>query len=166
VRGQRPLKHPVLLSGHRRKRDLVELDAGPREAPPRCPSGVLPATAKKWRALWQSRVAQIWDRTSDLPVLTRYILLWDRWQRYDDLVRQAPMLRGSKEQLRANPLASRMDAIETQLRAMEDQLGLTPAARLRLGISLVEARTALEHYLEANDDADDEEDPRDLLQAR
>jgi P27 family predicted phage terminase small subunit len=143
MRGQRALKHPALLAGHRRRREMVRVEGGGGQPVPRPPAGLLPVTVKTWRSLWRSRVAQSWDRSSDLPVVTRYALLLDRWQRYDDIVRGAPMVRGSKDQLRANPLASRMDAIESQLRSLEDQLGLTPAARLRLGISLVEAQTAL-----------------------
>jgi P27 family predicted phage terminase small subunit len=162
MRGQRPLKNPALLAGHRRRQDVVGLDHAPVVAPPRCPPGVLPGTANRWRSLWRSRVAQAWDRSSDLPALTRYILLMDRWLRYDELVRQAPLVRGSKDQLRANPLALRMDALEGQMHALEEQLGLTPAARMRLGISLVEARNALDTYLQQSP-ADDERDPRELL---
>jgi P27 family predicted phage terminase small subunit len=164
VRGQRPLQHPALLAGHRQQRELAPLGGRESLPVPRCPAGVLPATAKRWRELWKSRVSEAWDRQSDLPALTRYILLLDRWLRHDEMVRTAPMLRGSKDQLRANPLATRMDAIESQLRDLENDLGLTPAARVRLGISLVEARSALDRYLDGHQEDDDgEDDPRDLL---
>jgi len=136
MRGPRTLKDPTLLRGHRTSRDLVPLDL-PADTAPRCPTGLLPETRKYWRELWGSRVATAWDRASDLPAVTRYIRLLDRWLRYDALVAQTPLVRGSKDQVRPNPLAPRMDAIEGQVRALEEQLGLTPASRLRLGISLV-----------------------------
>jgi P27 family predicted phage terminase small subunit len=139
MRGPRTLKDPALLRGHRPQRGLVRLDRAPAVAPPRCPKDILPETRRFWRELWGSRVANAWDRESDLPAVTRYIRLLDRWLRYDGLVSQTPLVRGSKDQVRPNPLAPRMDAIEGQVSALEEQLGLTPAARLRLGISLVEA---------------------------
>lgn len=132
--------------------------AAPTATPPRCPQGVLPETRRLWRSLWKSRVSQAWDRESDLPAVVRYVRLLDRWLRYDAMVTQTPLVRGSREQVRPNPLAVRIDAIEGQVRSLEDQLGLTPAARVRLGISLVEARTALERW--QDDEEDEGEDPR------
>ena len=89
-----------MLRGHRTSRDLVFLDL-PADTAPRCPTGLLPETRKYWRALWGSRVACAWDRASDLPAVTRYIRLLDRWLRYDALVAQTPLVRGSKDQVRS-----------------------------------------------------------------
>lgn len=160
VQGQRPLTHPALLRGHRTGRDLVAIGHRPVVPPPTAPKALLPETKRYWRMLWQSRVASAWDRESDLVAVTRYIKLLDRWLRFDALVTQAPLVRGSKDQLRANPLSLRMDAIEGQVRGLEEQLGLTPAARLRLGISLVEAQTVVDRYLA---DSEEREDPRAML---
>lgn len=54
------------------------------------------------------------------------------------------MVKGSKGQVRANPLAARIDALEAQLRALEEHLGLTPASRVQLGIRLIEGQNALQ----------------------
>ena len=156
MRGQRPLTHPALLRGHRQGRDTVTLDEAPSTPAPRAPAGLLDETRRHWRQIWGSRVASAWDRDSDLVALTRYIRLLDRWLRYDALLREAPLVRGSQGQVRPNPLSLRMDAVEGQVRGLEEQLGLTPAARLRLGIELMEKRVTRWTYPE---DIDVEEDP-------
>jgi P27 family predicted phage terminase small subunit len=151
MRGSRPLKATPLVSGrHRRRRGpgVTLYEEQEARRPPPAPKGLLPSSAATWRRLWRSRVAQSWDRTSDLPVLTRYILLLDRWHRYDELVRQAPVVKGSKGQVRPHPLAARIDAIESQVRVLEEHLGLTPASRVRLGITLDDGPGELDLLME------------------
>jgi P27 family predicted phage terminase small subunit len=144
MRGNRSQVHPALLRGHRTNRLPEYLDRGPAAPPPTAPRGLLPATRKHWRELWQSPVAHTWDRASDIPALCRYITNLDRWSRYEQLVAQAPIVRGSTGQLRANPLALRMDALEDQLRSAEDRFGLNAVSRLRLGIEVLDVQRELD----------------------
>jgi len=142
MRGSHPYKHPATLVGHRPSRPLTRI--GPVEglAPPRAPRGLSAPVRRLWGELWTSRVGSSWDRASDLPAMLRYIHNLERYLRYGELVTQMPMVKGSTGQLRANPLAARMDALEGQLRTAEEQYGLSPLARVRLGIELVKGESA------------------------
>ena len=143
MRGSYPQKHPSLLVGHRRHRIPVPAERGTEQPPPPPPKGLLPLTRSQWRKLWRSPVARTWDRDADLLALMRYIGNVDRWLRYEKLVNEVPIVRGSVGQVRPNPLAKRMDALEEQIRAAEDRFGLNAAGRLRLGIEVLETRRGL-----------------------
>jgi P27 family predicted phage terminase small subunit len=163
MRGNRSQKHPSLLRGHRQRVLPVRLDE-PETGPfPSAPRGLLEATRKRWRELWRSPVASTWDHGSDLPALQRYIANLDRWLRYEKLVVQAPLVRGSVGQLRPNPLAKRMDALEEQMRAAEDRYGLNPVSRLRLGIEVLDTRRSLRELSRPVERELDLPDPRLLL---
>lgn len=136
MRGTRPLKRPELLQGHRRHAQLRSVDTVPTEAPPSAPGGLSADGAMVWERLWRSKLACAWNRETDLCALTRYVLNLDKWVQYEAMVARVPMVKGSKGQLRPNPLAARMDALEGQLRFTEEQYGLTPASRIRLGIEV------------------------------
>jgi P27 family predicted phage terminase small subunit len=154
MRGTRPLKRPELLMGHRRHRALVAVDATPTEPPPPAPAGLLPGTGETWERLWTSFLAGAWNRDTDLPAIARYVLNLDKWCRYEEMVAKVPMVKGSKGQLRSNPLAGRMDALEGQLRFTEEQYGLTPASRIRLGLEIMEHRRSLAEELLARLEGD------------
>lgn len=159
MRGTRPLKRPELLQGHRRHAQLRSVNTVPTEAPPPAPGGLSADGAGVWERLWQSKLACAWNRETDLCALTRYVLNLDKWLQYEAMVARVPMVKGSKGQLRANPLATRMDALEGQLRFTEEQYGLTPASRIRLGLEILErGRDVLEDLLEqwANESSDHE----------
>ena len=149
MRGTRALKRPELLTGHRRHPALRRIDTLPAGDPPPVPVGLRPATEETWSRLWASKLASAWNRDTDLEAIRRYVLNLDKWHRYEEMVAQVPMLKGSKGQLRANPLATRMDALEGQLRFTEEQYGLTPASRIRLGLEILDrGRNVLEDLLE------------------
>jgi P27 family predicted phage terminase small subunit len=161
------MKPPDIARGHRRHPQLVEVEGRAARAP-RPPAGLREETRKLWGQLWHSPVAHAWDPQSDLPVLVRYIRLLDRWLRYDELLSRAPLVQGSRGQLRPNPLAARLDAVEGQVHALEEQLGLTPVARMRLGLSLFAARKAIATRRDTRDEAERrrelaEPDPRRVL---
>ena len=146
MRGNRSQKHPSLLTGHRPPRELTTVTPT-RLRVPTAPIGLLPLTRRRWRELWLSQLAGIWDRQTDLSGITRYILELDKWFRYEVLVQKMPLVKGSKGQLRANPLAARMDAIAQHLRSLEEQYGLTPLSRLRLGIQFTTGRLSMDELL-------------------
>ena len=166
MRGNRPQKHPALLQGHRRHPLPRTLDEGPPLVPPPAPRGLLAGSRRHWHDLWRSPVARTWDRGSDLPALIRYIANLDRWLRYEKLVVQAPLVRGSTGQLRPNPLARRMDALEDQMRSAEDRFGLNAVSRLRLGIEVLDARRSLRDLQRTNHDSwvgIEQPDPREYF---
>jgi P27 family predicted phage terminase small subunit len=156
------MKPPDIARGHRRHPQLVEVEGRAARAP-RPPEGLREETRKLWGQLWHSPVAQAWDPHSDLPVLVRYIRLLDRWLRYDELLGRAPLVQGSRGQLRPNPLAARLDAVEAQVHVLEEHLGLTPSARMRLGLSLFVGRQAVSSW-RTRDQRDLEERKRALAE--
>lgn len=146
----RPPKLPAQRAGHGKGQETAAFRPVSQRAPtlPRPERDALSESAKTyWRSLWKSAAAASWDRDADLPALTVYILDLDQWLRFRALVAQAPLVRGSKEQLRANPLVKEMRVLERQLRATEEQFGMSPRARISLGTSLVEGVSRLDRLL-------------------
>jgi P27 family predicted phage terminase small subunit len=141
----RPPKHPDLRSGHRRSNSLVL--ASPGVHVPQIPLAErrnLSTTAKgMWRDLWCSPAASAWNAEADGPALLRYLIALDTWLAWQLIVKQAPLIRGSKEQLRPNPLITQMRVLERELRATEEAFGMSPRARISLGVSLAHGLSLL-----------------------
>ena len=89
-------------------------------------------------------MVRVWEPLADLPAISRYIVDLNTWLVYRAIVDKSPLVKGSTGQLRANPLARRMDLIALQLRSAEEHFGLTPLSRMRLGIEYTTAMSALE----------------------
>ncbi len=142
----RPAKHPSQRQGHHRKAALeaVQKQAGRRVPPiPAFERGLFGArTRALWRGLWRSPSAMHWDPEADVVPLARYLLQVEEWQRHQQLVRKAPVVRGSMDQLRANPLTASMRELEREMRATEEQFGISPRARLSLGMEIRPAASA------------------------
>lgn len=153
MRGSRPTTHPSQRVGHRRQPTLTQVPSGTTRVPV-APTGLSPRVHRVWRLLWKSGAAGTWDPAADLPALTRYIRNLDRWMGHEEIVRKAPVVRGSKGQLRANPLANRMDALDGSLRATEEQFGLTPLGRMRLGIEVVKGPSPWERLQQSLNEPD------------
>jgi P27 family predicted phage terminase small subunit len=163
MRGSRPTTHPSQRVGHRRQPTLTQVPSGTTRVPT-APTGLTPRVHRLWRILWKSAAASTWDAAADLPALTRYFRNLDRWMGHEEIVRKAPVVRGSKGQLRANPLANRMDALDGSLRAIEEQFGLTPLGRMRLGLEVIkrpDLRAQLQRLIDATDDEDTEYESED-----
>jgi hypothetical protein len=73
------------------------------------------------------------------------------------------VVEGSQGQPVASPLFKVAMALDSEVRALEDRYGLTPAARLKLGIRLGEAARSLEDLARDLDDDWDEDERRRLL---
>lgn len=134
-------KHPSLLQGHRPKPKLITLPARQRvQAPPlpRLPEGQTwhRIARQRWREMWSGEIAATWDRRADLGALYRYIMTFDRWLKFDELVRKTPLVKGSRGQVRENPLAVRLSMLSAELSRFEERYGLTPLDRMRLGIEI------------------------------
>jgi P27 family predicted phage terminase small subunit len=80
---------------------------------------------------------------TDLPALSRLFLLRDQRDRFAAEVDREPLVEGSQGQRVANPLARLVSTADSEIRQLEDRFGLSPQARFRLGISLVEATKAM-----------------------
>ncbi len=146
----RPRKPVGPRQGHRTQ-DALVLVPSPRRRPiPRPPDGLLLSSRKAWRVYWQSDVARVADPV-DLPRIERWIRTLDQYDRVSAILRQTLLVHGSTQQPVLNPLASYVAMLAAELRAAEYELGLTPLARLRLGIILGQARLTAEELNRALD---------------
>lgn len=144
------------------------LPAAPAELPA-CPKGsngkpMLKATRDAWVAFWDSDVARLVDTRSDLPSLHRLFRLYDERQKIDNHVaRHGRLTTGSTGQTTLDPLYKEQSSVDARITALEDRFGLTPLARLKLGVTFGQAAESLDRmnqdFGQDPDDADDD-DPR------
>jgi P27 family predicted phage terminase small subunit len=165
-----PAPKPAYQRQRRNKdeRPLVVVPPGER-SPGRPPSPLPPrrrwlrATERAWEAFWGSDVASLVTE-ADMPAIERLHDLRDERERALRGYRKERLVKGSMGQRVINPLAKAMMALDAEIRALEDRFGLTPQARLRLGVVFGEARRSLDQInreLDAELEAqDDEDDPR------
>jgi P27 family predicted phage terminase small subunit len=88
----------------------------------------------RWEGFWRSKLAAYVDPGSDLHRLERWIADVDEFDSLRATYDEAPTVEGSRGQVRLNPIASRLATLEKQIRDAENDFGMTPAARLKLGI--------------------------------
>jgi P27 family predicted phage terminase small subunit len=140
-----PLPKPAERRQRRNRPALVSLPmAGsvPSFAPDP-PHGLLLASVAAWSALWSSPVASTY-LPSDLPALRRLFELLDERERAFSVARDGRLTEGSKGQPVLNPLLAYVGDLATEIRALEDRFGLTPRARMQLGIAFGEAHRSLD----------------------
>lgn len=96
-----------------------------------------------WEVFFTSELAGLIKQT-DLPVVRR---LWTYYQQHEDLLvifEQSKLVRGSTGQPRMNPAHDAILKLETAIHRLENELGLTPSARLRLGITFADATNSID----------------------
>src|SRR5207245_8398909 len=95
---------------------------------------------KRWRAYWESGLAQAVDRAVDMARIERWILTSDECEKVSATLKRVPLVKGSTGQPAMNPLLSYLSVLLAELRAAETELGMTPLPRQRLGIAYGQAR--------------------------
>ena len=148
-----PRKPGGSAQGHR-DRPVLALVGGIASVPDP-PAGLLKRTVGRWTALWGSEVAKAVELDSDGYRLERWIRDVDEYERSLSAFRKERLVVGSQGQPRLNPLAARLKDLEATIRETERDFGMTPMARLRLGIAVGQAAlTAAEvNRLALGDDA-------------
>jgi P27 family predicted phage terminase small subunit len=131
-RGPMPKPADQIL-GHRKRR--VVTTKVPKAIVPPAPPDFLPQTVEAWRIYWQSDLASL-SLAVDGQALGRLFAMYDQHARAMDIVSKALLVKGSTGQLRTNPLAEHALKLESAIVRLENELGLTPAARSRFGIKL------------------------------
>ena len=141
--------------------DEVEVPPVPR---PHGGGRLLKATEEWWVEFWRSPIAKLVDPRSDLRALARLALLYDERDRAVAAYKRKRSSTGSTGQLVVNPFAKEIASLDGRITQLEDRFGLTPKARLDLGVVYSEAHDALselEQRIEAAFADDQEpEDPR------
>ena len=107
---------------------------------PRPPAGLSTKTRRRWRALWNSGVGAAWDPVADYAVLERLALAYDELAHVEAVLKKARLTTAPSGSPALNPLASYVRDIKAEIAHNETQLGLTPMARARLGLTIGQAK--------------------------
>jgi P27 family predicted phage terminase small subunit len=137
-------KKPV----ERRQRGARTKDVGnvvalaPRELARQYPppdDGWLPEVVEAWHEFFSSALAgpKVFKST-DLPALRRLFKYRDRLLHATTEFEEQPTTTGSMGQEVLSPWAAEMHRLEAEIQKLEDRFGLTPLARLRLGVTFEE----------------------------
>ena len=161
------LPKPKELRQNTERRDIGLISiAGGRPELPAKPAGLLRETALQWAAFWASPLAITTVPTTDAPAIVRLFRLRDERERMARVIRRARVVLGSQGQPRANPLYAQIASFDAEIRQLEDRFGLTPMARLKLGITLGDAaRSLADLNAELDGDLDDAAAASDVLLA-
>lgn len=138
-----------------RHRDDLGLVFRPDQIPSP-PHRLCAAARDAWNDYWSDVVAGA-VRISDSSLVNRWI---NNLNRYHALLRAAdkePMCMGSTGQPKPNPLYDLAYKVEASIKVDEQQLGIGPLNRLRLGVKLAEGAKSLSD-LTADADGDGEDD--------
>lgn len=124
---------------------------------PEPPEGLSPERLADWDRYFHSPLAGL-VKDTDLSVVRR---LWNYYQQHDELTAifaKSRLVAGSTGQPRMNPAHDALMKMEAAILRLENELGLTPTARLRLGITFADATSSLESLNERlqDDTADDD----------
>lgn len=142
----RPRK-PAGMS-HRKGHDAPGITLVDREPSaivvPAPPPGLLKATRDRWEGYWRSSVSSAVDVNADAGIVERWIISLDEWNRIGKIFRKQRIVENAKGQPVLNPLAKVLKQLEAEIGRCELQLGLTPVARLRLGMTIGHARLTAE----------------------
>jgi P27 family predicted phage terminase small subunit len=140
----------------RNKAPSLQRDRLPAQPAPR---GLLRGTRESWARFWKSEVARVVE-PSDLPALVHLFCLYDERTRLWREYRRERFATGSTGQLVLHPATKMLSQLATEIRALESAFGLTPAARVRLGLTFAEATRTLRDLARVDVEEADEEDPR------
>lgn len=154
-------KKPAERRQNRATKDVGVLEAlGDVEVPAPARGKLLASTTKAWKVFWATEVAQL-VTPADRMALDRLFRMYDMRERMERAFLAMPFTVGSTGQIVAHPASKEVASLDGRILALEDRFGITPAARLKLGITLGLAKKSLEDMNNAFVDSEpDEDDPR------
>lgn len=88
-------------------------------------------------------MASLWTAADQL-VVEQLTQLLDERERCREAVKGKRLVEGSQGQPRLNPLLKYIGDLDAEIRQLRDRLGLTPKARLALGIAVGQVRKDLD----------------------
>lgn len=160
-----PAPKPANERQRRNHRDIGEIV--PIESArliPNHPPGLLAITKAAWESFWTTPLAQI-ITDADLPALHRLFDLYDELDRIWRAAKKHRIVTGSQGQDVLNPLYKQSDSLRNEIRQLEDRFGLTPMARLKLGVKFGEAKRSLADEVDDDDDGDEYQADVDAIDA-
>lgn len=165
-----PRRKPASARANRETRDIGQARLAKAGAPA-CPKAngkpMLAVTQTAWTNFWRTEVAGL-VVDADRPALDRLFGMYDLRERMMRAYLADPFSRGSTKQLVVHPASREVASLDGRIQSLEDRFGITPAARLKLGIVLGAAAKSLEAMNDAfsDDDEDDievDDDPRKVV---
>lgn len=165
-RGRIPQQKDKLV-GHRYN-TLSVIQGGKAFETPKHNTRWLTKTKHYWKEYWDSDLASTAQKV-DFPAFYRLFQYYDEVERANRVVQSqgsAGLLgTGSKGQAIINPLILLTLKLEEKILRLEQELGLTPLSRNRLGISLTENAMGFKQLQQLLQDNDEKEldDPRLLM---
>lgn len=140
--GNKPQKPVSALQytreGRAERRTLRVVDPGEPRPVPRCPDGLQPGARRRWRAFWHSAVAAAIDLAADAEAIHRWAHCVSERERLQPLADKTPLVKGSTGQLTDNPLYGIIARYTKEIAYLEEHFGMTPLARMRLGLVATE----------------------------
>ena len=107
----------------RRNKETAELILVSPKAP-EPPEDLRPGVLKIWHEYWGSELAKLVDPNTDGPAIRRLFSLYDERDRAYELFKECRFVKGAAGQPRINPLAGFIKDLDTEIRQMEDRLGI------------------------------------------
>ena len=166
ARGRLP-KQKDKLTGHR-SNSLNVIQGGKTFETPKPNSRWLTKTRTYWKDYWDSELASTAQRV-DFPAFYRLFQYYDETERANrtiqNLGNNGLLSSGSRGQPTINPLISLTLKLEEKILKLEQELGLTPLSRQRLGISVSENAMGFKQLQQLLQDDEEKElvDPRLLV---
>ena len=138
-------KKPAELRQNHKTQDVGLLPRGTSDpVVPAADSAWTAGTLERWQDFWTSPLAQQAE-TSDQGALRRLFWLYNEIGLLIAAVEDTGrVVAGSTGQPRANPLYKQIQEFQAEARQLEDRFGLSPKARLQLGITFAEAASSLD----------------------
>lgn len=107
------------------------------------PAGLSPMLIEAWNTYWLSPLSQTVTLPTDMPALRRLFLYYEDIESSHAQYLATPIWSGSTGQDKISPFARHVAELEGAVRALEDRFGLSPKARLELGVTLGDAARSL-----------------------
>jgi P27 family predicted phage terminase small subunit len=132
-----------------RQHPLRSLKVVPTEDPslglavPEAPHALSDRSREAWTRLWSSPIARVMLPDLDGETLEMLLRMRDERDTEFRMGKRQRMVLGSQGQPVINPMLAHAMVLQKEIRALEDRLGLNPAARLRLGILLGDATRSI-----------------------
>jgi hypothetical protein len=156
-----PLPKPAEDRQRRNARDIGTVSKLPT-ATPDPPPRLCAAARDAWHAYWGDVIAGV-VRPGDASLVDRWVRNVDRYHRMLRLADKEPVVEGSTGQQKPNGLYDLAFKIEASIKTDEQQLGIGPLNRLRLGVKFAEGARSLADLTAEVEEGDDDDDPRAFL---
>lgn len=128
------------------------------------PEGLSERVEQWWYKYVTSDLARTTVQESDLPALRRLATLYMLRDSLFEGGMDSLVVRGGNGQLTMDPRIKQMASVDSAIDRLEDRFGLSPRARVNLGIQIVSGRKSLEDMsLASPEELSLEVDPKDLL---